>query len=83
MPAITLIMALLAIPFSLVRQGKTRGAVTGIAVAVGIATVYVIVSRLFEDMGNLSRLSRRFLAAWSPDLIFALVGGYLILKVPT
>jgi lipopolysaccharide export LptBFGC system permease protein LptF len=23
------------------------------------------------------------LAAWSPDLIFCLVGGYLILKVPT
>jgi lipopolysaccharide export LptBFGC system permease protein LptF len=23
------------------------------------------------------------LAAWSPDLIFALVGGYLVLKVPT
>ena len=79
-PAITLIMALLAIPFSL-SAGK-RGAVTGVAVAVGIATVYVIVSRLFEDMGNLSRLPP-ILAAWSPDLIFALVGGYLILKVPT
>jgi len=23
------------------------------------------------------------LAAWSPDLIFALVGAYLILKLPT
>jgi len=23
------------------------------------------------------------LAAWSPDVIFGLVGGYLILRVPT
>jgi len=23
------------------------------------------------------------LAAWAPDVIFALAGGYLILKVPT
>jgi LPS export ABC transporter permease LptF/LPS export ABC transporter permease LptG len=79
-PIVTLIMALLAIPFAL-SAGK-RGAVTGIAVAVGIATVYVIVSRLFEDMGNLSRLPP-ILAAWSPDFIFALVGSYLLLKVPT
>jgi len=31
-------------------------------------------------MGNISQLPP-VLAAWSPDLIFALVGGYLILKV--
>jgi lipopolysaccharide export LptBFGC system permease protein LptF len=40
------------------------------------------VSRWFEAMGNLNQLPPA-LAAWSPDLIFALVGGYLILKVPT
>jgi lipopolysaccharide export LptBFGC system permease protein LptF len=33
-------------------------------------------------MGNQSLLPPA-LAAWSPDLIFMLVGGYLILKVPT
>jgi NitT/TauT family transport system permease protein len=31
-------------------------------------------------MGNLSQLPPA-VAAWSPDLIFALVGGYLILRV--
>ena len=40
------------------------------------------VKSLFESMGNLSQLPPS-LAAWSPDLIFALVGGYLILRVPT
>jgi len=79
-PLITLVMAVLAIPFSL-SAGK-RGAIAGVAVAVGIAVVYSVVSRLFEAMGNLSQLPPA-LAAWSPDLIFAFFGGYLILKVPT
>jgi LPS export ABC transporter permease LptF/LPS export ABC transporter permease LptG len=79
-PIITLVMAVLAIPFAL-STGR-RGAVTGVAVAVGIAVVYWTVAGLFEAMGNISQLPP-VLAAWSPDLIFALVGGYLILKVPT
>ena len=79
-PIITLVMAVLAIPFSL--SSGRRGAITGIAVAVGIALVYWTVAGLFEAMGNISQLPP-VLAAWSPDLIFALLGGYLILKVPT
>jgi lipopolysaccharide export system permease protein len=79
-PLVTIVMAVLAIPFSL-SAGK-RGAITGVAVAVGIAVVYETTSRLFEAMGNLSQLPPG-LAAWSPDLIFALVGAYLILKLPT
>jgi LPS export ABC transporter permease LptF/LPS export ABC transporter permease LptG len=79
-PLITLIMAVLAIPFSL--STAKRGAITGVAVAVGIALFYTVVSRLFEAMGDLSQLPPA-IAAWSPDLIFVLVGGYLILKVPT
>ncbi len=79
-PLITLIMAILAIPFSL-STGK-KGAITGVATAVGIAVFYTVVSRLFEAMGDISQLPPA-LAAWSPDLIFVLVGGYLILKVPT
>jgi LPS export ABC transporter permease LptF/LPS export ABC transporter permease LptG len=79
-PMITLIMAVLAVPFSL-SAGK-KGAITGVATAVGIAVVYTVVSRLFEAMGDLSQLPPA-LAAWSPDLIFGLVGAYLVLKIPT
>jgi LPS export ABC transporter permease LptF/LPS export ABC transporter permease LptG len=79
-PLITLIMAVLAVPFSM--SAAKKGAITGIAVAVGIAVVYTVVSRLFEAMGDISQLPPA-LAAWSPDLIFALAGAYLILKVPT
>jgi LPS export ABC transporter permease LptF/LPS export ABC transporter permease LptG len=79
-PLITLIMAVVGIPFAL--WGGNKGAITGLAVAVGTAVIYLVVSPLFEAMGNASLLPPA-LAAWSPDLIFTLVGGYLILKVPT
>ena len=79
-PLITLIMAVLAVPFSI--SAAKKGAITGVAVAVGIGVVYTVVSRLFEAMGDISQLPPA-LAAWSPDLLFALVGAYLILKVPT
>jgi len=79
-PLITAIIAVVGIPFAL--WGGNKGAITGVAMGVGIAVIYLVVSPLFEAMGN-ARLLPPALAAWSPDLIFALVGGYLILKVPT
>jgi LPS export ABC transporter permease LptG len=79
-PVITFVMGVLAIPFAL-SAGK-RGAMAGVATAIGIAVVYSVVSGLFEAMGNINQLPP-VLAAWAPDVIFALVGGYLILKVPT
>ena len=79
-PVVTFVMALLAIPFAL--SAGRRGAVAGVATAIGIAAVYSLVSGSFEAIGNISGLPP-VLAAWSPDVIFALVGGYLILKVPT
>jgi LPS export ABC transporter permease LptF/LPS export ABC transporter permease LptG len=79
-PMITLIMAILAVPFSL--SSGSKGALTGIAVALSVAIVYFVAAGLFEAMGNASQLPA-FMAAWAPDLIFGLLGGYLLLKVPT
>ena len=79
-PLITLVMAVIAIPFAL-NAGK-RGAIAGVATAIGIGVVYWTVSGLFEAMGNLSQLPPA-VAAWSPDLVFAFIGGYLILRIPT
>jgi LPS export ABC transporter permease LptF/LPS export ABC transporter permease LptG len=78
-PLMTLVMAMLAIPFAL---RSRRSALAGVATALGIALVYIVISGLFEAMGNANQLPP-VLAAWSPDLIFALAGGYLSLKVPT
>jgi lipopolysaccharide export LptBFGC system permease protein LptF len=33
-------------------------------------------------MGNLNQLPP-IVAAWSPDLVFGFIGGYLILRTPT
>jgi LPS export ABC transporter permease LptF/LPS export ABC transporter permease LptG len=79
-PMICFVMAVLAVPFSL-RAGR-RGALTGVAVALGIAVVYWVTSGLFEALGNVSQLPAA-IAAWAPDVLFGLVGGYLIFKVPT
>jgi lipopolysaccharide export LptBFGC system permease protein LptF len=51
-------------------------------VAIGIAVVYLVTSGLFEAMGNANQLPAA-LAAWAPDIIFGMAGGYLVLKVPT
>ena len=79
-PLITLVMAMIAIPFAL-SAGK-RSAVAGVATAIGIGVVYWTISGLFEAMGNLSQLPPA-VAAWSPDLVFGFIGGYLILRMPT
>jgi LPS export ABC transporter permease LptG len=79
-PLITLVMAVLAVPFAL-SAGK-RSTVAGVATAIGIAVVYWTISGLFEAMGNVSQLPPA-IAAWSPDLVFGFIGGYLILRMPT
>ncbi len=79
-PFITLVMAVLAVPFAL-SMGK-RGSLSGIAVAIGVAISYFVVSGFFEAMGNVSWLPA-FLAAWSPDFLFGLAGVYLLLRSPT
>jgi LPS export ABC transporter permease LptG len=79
-PVITLVMAVLAVPFSL-SPGR-KGALTGIAVALATAIIYFVAAGLFEAMGNASQLPAA-MAAWAPDMIFGLLGGYMLLKVPT
>jgi LPS export ABC transporter permease LptG/LPS export ABC transporter permease LptF len=79
-PLITLVMAVLAIPFA-ISMGK-RGSLSSIAVAIGVAITYFVVSGFFEAMGNVSWLPA-FLAAWSPDFLFGLAGAWLLLRTPT
>ena len=79
-PAITLVMAILAIPFALA-TGK-RGGVAGFAVAILLAVVYLGTSSFFEAMGNVNQLPPA-LAAWTADLLFALAGAWFLLRTPT
>ena len=79
-PLITLVMAVLAVPFAL-SMGR-RGSLTGIAAAIGLAVAYWVTAAIFQAMGNVNMLPA-ILAAWSPDVLFGLVGSYLLLKTPT
>ena len=79
-PAVTIVMALIAMPFAFA-AGK-RGSLTGFALAIILAISYQGLSSLFEAMGRVNTLPPS-LAAWSPDILFALAGGYLLLRTPT
>jgi LPS export ABC transporter permease LptF/LPS export ABC transporter permease LptG len=79
-PTITLVMAVIAVPFA-VSMGK-RGGLAGIATAIGVAISYWVVAGIFSSMGNINTLPP-MLAAWSPDLLFAMTGSYLLLRTPT
>ena len=79
-PLFALIMALIGLPFAF-SIGK-RGALTGIAISLGIAIVFWATDSLFEALGNLNELPP-VVAAWSPDLLFGLGGLYLFLRVKT
>jgi LPS export ABC transporter permease LptG/LPS export ABC transporter permease LptF len=79
-PFITLVMAILAIPFAL-STGK-KGSLAGMGAAVGVAIAYWVVAGIFENLGNVNSLPA-VLAAWSPDLLFSMAGAYLLLRTPT
>jgi LPS export ABC transporter permease LptF/LPS export ABC transporter permease LptG len=79
-PLIAAIIVFLGAPFAFLTG--TRGAVGGLAVAVGVAIVYWATAALFEAMGSVGQLPP-LLAAWSPDAIFGFLGVYFFLKMPT
>jgi LPS export ABC transporter permease LptG len=79
-PLMTVIMAILAIPFAL-SMGR-RGSLTGIAVAIAVALAYMVVDGLFGAMGTVNYLPAP-LAAWFSDILFGLIGGYMLLRTPT
>jgi lipopolysaccharide export LptBFGC system permease protein LptF len=74
------IMAVLAIPFALM-MGR-RSSLTGIAVAIAVTLFYIVINELFEGLGDVNYLPAA-MAAWSADILFGLVGSYLLLKTPT
>ena len=78
--SLPVLMAVLAVPFAL-SMGR-RGSLTGVAWAIGIALGYSVVAGLFDAMGDVNYLPSA-IAAWSPDVLFGLTGGYLLLRTPT
>jgi LPS export ABC transporter permease LptF/LPS export ABC transporter permease LptG len=79
-PLIAAIIVFLGAPFAFLVG--TRGAVGGLALAVGIGITYWAASALFEAMGSVGQLPP-LLAGWAPDAVFGFLAVYFFLKMPT
>lgn len=79
-PLIAAVIVLLGAPFAFLVG--TRGAIGGIALAVGVGIVYWATAALFEAMGSVGQLPP-LVAAWSPDAIFGFLALYFFLRMPT
>jgi LPS export ABC transporter permease LptG/LPS export ABC transporter permease LptF len=79
-PAISLVMALVALPFAF-RMGR-QGALYGIGVAIVLAIAFMAVYAVFITLGSVGILPA-FLAVWSPNILFAMFALYLFLGVRT
>jgi LPS export ABC transporter permease LptG/LPS export ABC transporter permease LptF len=77
-PVFALIMAILAIPFGFLVGN--RGAMAGIGVSLGIAMAYWGIDRLSEQIGDVGQLDP-IVAAWAPDVVFALLGTFFLLRM--
>jgi LPS export ABC transporter permease LptF/LPS export ABC transporter permease LptG len=79
-PAVSVVIALIGIPFAFT-VGR-RGALYGIGISIVIAIVYWACLGIFEALGN-NALLPPLLAAWAPNVVFALVGLYMMLTLET
>jgi LPS export ABC transporter permease LptF/LPS export ABC transporter permease LptG len=79
-PLIAAIIVCLGAPFAFLVG--TRGAIGGLALAVGVGIVYRAVAALLEAMGTAGLLPP-LLAGWAPDAIFGFLAVYFFLKMPT
>jgi LPS export ABC transporter permease LptG/LPS export ABC transporter permease LptF len=77
-PLFALMMALIAIPFGFLVGN--RGAMAGVGLSLGIAVGYLGIGQLFEKLGDAGQL-QPVMAAWGPDVVFALAGTYLMLRL--
>jgi LPS export ABC transporter permease LptF/LPS export ABC transporter permease LptG len=79
-PLVCLVMTLIGVPFAFVVGRK--GALYGIGVSILIAIVYWGCIGIFEALGKNAALPA-MLAAWAPNLLFAVAGLYLMLTLET
>lgn len=71
-PFLPLIMTLLGLPFAFTRVRKS-GALTGVAISIGMVIIYWGMMTLFKAMGETGYLPA-LLAAWAPNISFAGIG---------
>jgi LPS export ABC transporter permease LptG len=80
LPFVSLIMALLAVPFGF-SMGK-KGTLVGIGLSVALAMAYWGVFAIFQSLGSTGLLTP-FLGAWGANLLFGLAGVFLLFRLRT
>ena len=79
-PFISLVMALLALPFAF-KIGK-RGALYGVGIGLVLGIFYWMVFAVFTKFGEVGNLPA-ILSAWSANILFAIAAVYMFLNVET
>ena len=79
-PFLSLVMALIALPFAF-RIGK-RGALYGVGIALVVGIFYWMVYAVFTKFGEVGNLPP-ILSAWSANILFAIAAVYLFLHAET
>jgi LPS export ABC transporter permease LptG/LPS export ABC transporter permease LptF len=80
LPAVSLVMALVALPFAF-RLGK-RGALYGVSIGIVLGFVYYAIFVFFSTLGTTDVLPPP-VAVWSSNVLFAVLSMYLFLGVKT
>jgi len=79
-PVISLIMAIVALPFAF-RLGR-QGALYGVGISIVIGMAFLMVFAFFTKLGEAGVLPPA-VAVWSPGAVFAILSAYLFLGVRT
>ncbi|MCU1347689.1 MAG: permease YjgP/YjgQ family protein, partial [Acidobacteria bacterium] len=79
-PVISIVMALIALPFAF-KSGK-KGALYGVTIALILGITYWIIFVIFTKFGEVGNLPA-MLSAWSANILFAIAAIYLFLNVET
>ena len=79
-PTVTLILTLIAIPFSFA-MGK-RGALYGIGLSIVLGIIFWFFLALTKSLGYMEILNP-FLAAWAPNILASLAALYLLFRLRT
>lgn len=74
-----MIMVLLGIPFAL-KDSRSAGIAWGVAISLGVALFYWIVFSMGLSLGRLM-IFPPWLAAWSANFLFMIIGSYLFLNI--
>ena len=78
-PFISFVLAIVGVPFS-IRGGRSGGAAMGVAIAIGIGAIYLVLFHASLSFGHAGRLPP-ILAAWGPNAIFLAGGAYFLASI--